>query len=352
VCSGLCAGGNGDKIPFEIPILRVDSTLSHHLKYRDGYLEPVFGSRHRLLVPPSVEVRPHQLPKSKGEQLCLVYPVPDLWWSPDYCLAHGEELVQHVESTSLQDGDDEENIVDGGWHYKGSQGSLLLSELLNLAPAWEEKPTDAVLEREAPKVQRFVERWGPLWRCMRPSHSALWVGRCYWEPGWLRQRTENCRWYPAEEVSAFLQEAQRAKAVLEAAKHLQKGCVIPEPIKQHLVHWRRSRLRTVEQQYHLVSSTIHYYLWGGPWVQFDWRPGALPKLDIVTETGFIHVVWMHIAQLLCNVRGFAQCDGCGAMYAREQRKPRADQRNFCPDCGTKASKRLYAQRRRAAHRGT
>jgi hypothetical protein len=329
---------------------RVDLPLARHLNYRSGHLEPVFGGQHRLLVPPSVEVQHHQLPGSKEEKLCLIYPVPDYWWSSDYWThrgADGEELLPRVEITSGLGGDDEEYDVDGGWRKKDSGESLLLSEFLNLALAWEDELTDAVLEREAPKVQRFVERWGPLWRCMRRGHSDLFFGWCYWEPLLSRPRTQECRWYPAEEVSAFLEEAQRAKAVLEAVVHLQKGEAIPELIKQHLLHPRPSKLRTPKQQHHFVPFTIDCYLWHGPRVAFNWRPGTSPRLALVTGTGVIHTVWMQIAQLLCNVHGFAQCDGCGTIYARK-RKPRADQRNFCLNCGPKASKRLSAQRRRAA----
>jgi hypothetical protein len=124
----------------------------------------------------------------------------------------------------------------------------LLNELVSLAPTWDTTLTEVVLEGEVPKVKRFVERWGPLWRCVRRSHDAPLVGRrCYWEPLWWRPRAETCCWYPAEAVSAVLQEAWRAKAVLEAVgEYLQKGRTIPEPIQQHLMHFRRRSLRTPE----------------------------------------------------------------------------------------------------------
>jgi DNA-directed RNA polymerase subunit RPC12/RpoP len=39
------------------------------------------------------------------------------------------------------------------------------------------------------------------------------------------------------------------------------------------------------------------------------------------------------------------CDGCGKVYVREGRKPARGRNNFCPECGDKASKRLWARKK-------
>jgi DNA-directed RNA polymerase subunit RPC12/RpoP len=39
------------------------------------------------------------------------------------------------------------------------------------------------------------------------------------------------------------------------------------------------------------------------------------------------------------------CDGCGKAYVREGRKPAKGRKNFCPECGDKASKRLWARKK-------
>ena len=194
-----------------------------------------------------------------------------------------------------------------------------------------------------------------MWRCTVRGHHALALGQCYWEPLVLRPRAEKCRWYPVEEVSVFLKKAQQVRATFEAIQYLERGEGLPERIRRHLVHPRPRGLNTPDRQCFLVTSTVSHNLWGGSWLSFAWPPRAdSAKLDIVTGTGFIHVVWMQIAQLLCGVRRFAQCDECGNLYPREGRRPKRGQRNFCPDCRMhyRTSKRLSAQRMRAARRET
>ena len=68
--------------------------------------------------------------------------------------------------------------------------------------------------------------------------------------------------------------------------------------------------------------------------------------ELVPPLGFIHVVVFTLAQLLCQARGAYQCDGCGNFYIRSGKRPQTGKRNFCPQCGKKASKRQWAQRQR------
>src|SRR5688572_28252 len=117
-----------------------------------------------------VEVESHCLSHKETETLCLVYPVPDYWWSqpPEhaYSTAHGQMLV------------DEED-----WSFRGINGCELLNDFVKLAPKdWDIELTENDLAAAAPRVQRFVERWGPLCLCATPRHyTGLWFANCYWE---------------------------------------------------------------------------------------------------------------------------------------------------------------------------
>src|SRR5919199_1455168 len=51
-----------------------------------------------------------------------------------------------------------------------------------------------------------------------------------------------------------------------------------------------------------------------------------PKLQLLSKIGFIHVVWIGIAQLLSNEWGPFQCDDCSRWFFREGEGSRGPKR--------------------------
>src|SRR5262249_39671276 len=96
-------------------------------------------------------------------------------------------------------------------------------------------------------------------------------------------------------------------------------------------------------------------------LQAEWFPNLTePALSFTSKIGFIHAVWLAITQKICGLSGFCTCNGCGWPYMREH-QARAGQGNYCPVCQYgkgahnddvtyRASKRRYAQRKRALQR--
>jgi DNA-directed RNA polymerase subunit RPC12/RpoP len=107
--------------------------------------------------------------------------------------------------------------------------------------------------------------------------------------------------------------------------------------------------RSLAKQRWIVATIIDQRLAllpGAPtlWVEWD---GRNPTLTIESGMGFIRAAWLHVAQLAAGVRSLYICDGCGKPYPR-RRQAKKGQKQFCPECGARASKRLWWRE----HRGT
>jgi hypothetical protein len=74
-----------------------------------------------------------------------------------------------------------------------------------------------------------------------------------------------------------------------------------------------------------------------------------PALQLVGKVGFLPVVWIKIAQMLCDAKGFYQCSSCGDWYSRTKRQPPRNRNNFCDTCyeGNHGAAKLHMRRRRA-----
>jgi hypothetical protein len=253
-----------------------------------------------------------------------------------------------------------EGLLTNGWSWRESSTGVF-DDFLRLADV----PDTAMLAEEAcSKVVAFARKWGPLWLCRTPIHTE----DCYWRPDisvlswtsnnprdippeWLRyQKKNHCQWIPMEEVDVFLQKARQVKTLFEAIVQLQNGDSVAKSLWRVIgIHEARaSALATASREEQLMMLCtvlrIHLYWCSEFRVGLGWDHG--PKLKIVPPPGFIHVVLLTLAQLLCQARGVYQCDECGNFYIRTGKRPQTGKRNFCRQCGSTASKRQWAQRKR------
>jgi hypothetical protein len=244
-----------------------------------------------------------------------------------------------------------------GWQWKRDTSEVLndFLQLAELATSLEKDNQDRVGLKVVEKTREFVLKWGPLWKCRTSGHSPFCY--CYWtlpSIGWeqLAVPRRLCRWVSIEEVREFVDCAKEARAVLEVSRLLREDSEIPVALLETLlIDPQGVSPHTIKKR---LEDMVNLYLvyMGGPTLSIVWNEDRHATMKLRTGLGFIHVVWMEIAQILCHGKGMSQCDGCGALYLREGRKPKAGQQNFCVECreNNKGAKRLSAQRRRERER--
>jgi hypothetical protein len=316
----------------------------------------LFRGIHSICVPQDVQIAEHR----------IVYPVPEGWRSGATkasvyaLLGSGQWTWERGETFNAQSllSRWRRGMSAGG--LGGSETSRLLNNFMQLA----RKRSSEVLEQI---VAEFVRTWGPLWLCRTPDHHAHGRG-CYWNPGqriYWAGTTELCSWQPVEEVAAFVAEAQQASAVVRAAAGLRNNTPVAQDILEctgitarvHTIADQRRELIQIVQNRLNIHSDLRMRV---IWVQNRTEP----QLSLVSKLGFIHAVWIGIALLIRGVRDMPVCTGCGYPYMRDT-KAREGQGNYCPECSGRtrakqredssdvthrASKKLYARRKRALER--
>lgn len=324
-------------------VRKVDPTLEALLQNDEGKLDAVFGARHALWVPPDVQVMLLPRPEAPDKDPHIAYPVPENWG-------------QDARTSNML------ALEKMGWQCK-TDTSGLLNEFLGLAQ-------EEVTTKGLSKVVAFVKRWGPLWLCRTPGHDRNLFGQCYWS----RPIHENyayeepCSWDPFESAVTFIEVARQANAVLTAARLLWDNKPVPDDVWDTLKpKYFLDRYMTVSRSMLLALSDTgdipqrklylslivneHLGDLGIPRLLLQWTPDV--KLLLVNGLGFIRSVWVEIAQVLGNVKGFLQCDGCGGRYLRQgKRRAKTGQRNYCLSCqkGDRGAKKIVAQHRRALQR--
>jgi hypothetical protein len=251
-------------------------------------------------------------------------------------------------------------FLEAQWRFVSDSTSVLY-DFLKLAH------TDVMEETGFKAVANFAHQWGPLWLCRTPQHT----NNCHWRPevslsmplhkpddledifpsgipGVGYQMQYPCIWYPLEEAAVFVQKALQVQTVLSAAELLQRNSSVPASWWQRMGWGKASEITRAptEEQRKILSFIVHFNLGlsRGPQLGMEWENE--PKLIIAPPLGFIHVVWLAVAERLCEAKGVYQCSECGKFYVRSGRRPRTSSRNFCPSCGTKAAKRQWARRKR------
>lgn len=318
---------------------KIDPILEALLLNDEGNLDAVFGARHALWVPPDAQVvllPRHEAPDKDSH---IVYPVPENWG-------------QDARTSNML------ALEKMGWQCK-TDTSGLLNEFLGLAQ-------EEVTAKALSKVVAFVKRWGPLWLCRTPGHDRNLFGHCYWSRPIHESYAyeEPCSWDPFESAVTFIEVARQAKAVLSAAKLLRENKAVPDDVwdtlkpKVFLASYmtvsrsmllRFSNEEDISYRKGYLSLIVNEHLGdlSTPRLLLQWTPDV--KLLLVNGLGFIRSVWVEIAQVLGDVKGFLQCDGCGDRYLREgKRRAKTGQRNYCPKCqkSDRGAKKVAAQRRR------
>src|SRR5215470_11720465 len=148
----------------------IDPTLGQLLPHRDGKLDGVVGTSHKIWVPHKVEILPfprypyhptfaelpavafpvpNQLPESRLARPEPLYPKPDV--EPYFCPTIGFcDLCSGYETQ---------------WQRKTDTANLL-NDFLNLADY------DHGSEQTCKRVVIFAQQWGPLWRCRGTRHNS------------------------------------------------------------------------------------------------------------------------------------------------------------------------------------
>lgn len=296
----------------------LDSTLDWFAD-EQGKLR-LFTPRHDLRVPPQVDVvwESHRNTSSQGmgDGIQLVYP-------------------------------------DSEWQQRPIKGNTthVLNAFLKLAHV---SPTQRGIET----VRKFAATWGPLWLCQTPGHHGYGSADCSWPSNGPVQPSP-CSWEPQEPFADFIRKAKEAKAALEIAEQLRRNHGASETLWSEvgIDRWRQGRAALVSQsrptiQRQALAVVVNGQLLSRPLgltLLMTWEEATHAKLALARGGGFLYVVWLQIAQLLCEVKGLYPCDECGDYYIRRGRKPQAGRRQFCEACGEggKASKRQYARRERS-----
>jgi len=320
-----------------------------------------FGTRHPIWVPPEVTVEDRRpwafLRHGDTPTPTLLYSIPESW----QLAVIDERWPAVVIDASMP------ALKDVGWTVCHKTDGLL-EDFLRLAR--EDVDQHTLDEKTVQAVRAFAKTWGPLWRCANDGH---WD--CHWTSssatgqkhyyGIIRELSNAelsqfdpnpfCSWAPQEEVLEFVRKATEAKAVLDLAAYVRADATTPIPAKPlRMLRERPPEQRNAQLPWArwVISSIVNSYLWSrnGLSLELAWDEGQQSSLSLSSGVGFIHAVWVKIAQILSDAKGVYWCDGCGRPYIRTERKPQTGRRNYCPDCGTRgdfrAAKRLWAGRRR------
>ena len=277
----------------------------------------LWGAGSAIWVPPEITV---VRSRSKDMQ-ALYFPIGTSW----------PELVKEA-------GDPVGLLREHGWRERKDAGGVI-EDLITVA----HNPT-------IPQLVRFVRRWGPVWKCHNRTHGE-W---CLWSKAWMAHPSRTrCVWSNEEPVELFFIEARRVEAVLLATSILRDSRGVPAEVWERIASGNLSKRDNatlpLDLQRWLLVTTVNQRLALLPdapalWVQ--WENRKMPTLRVGSGWGFVRAAWLQVAQLVTDVRGLYICDNCRKPYART-RKARADQHQFCADCGSKASKLLWWR----AHRG-
>ena len=227
------------------------------------------------------------------------------------------------------------------------------------APGHLKAPGRRILEKfislaDAPpeRIRDYAREWGILGICKdhdlplghnRPPtplsvHSA-WLCQAHsWQDG---------NWHVGKDrVSSWRQYAREALALLRIAARLQsdrlgeiedwrKALKSSEPWQQRdIPFWERR----VEKEEEVVAGQVNWWLsLGNVTPMFHWS-----KVDPTMSTcggrgitlgsgqGLFGVLAVQLALVMSGADGFATCTNCGNFY-QPRRRPRADQRRYCPN---------------------
>ena len=195
-------------------------------------------------------------------------------------------------------------------------------------------------------IVAFAERYGPLLLCQAHGHP---LAHCRS----TNLATPYCFLTRPESLLYWVFYSLHARAIVRLASAL-RGSRVPNlerdwalllGIDANELAARQAALEADEiawDKWGFLSQEVQRWLeWGNvkPW--FGWTEGASPSLDEVGD-GLFGAIAKHLVHAVIGVER-ELCYECQTPYT-PTRKPRADQRNFCPKCRQKGAPNKWAQR--------
>ena len=229
-------------------------------------------------------------------------------------------------------------------------GQGMLNEFLTLQDADDEQ------------IGAYARRWGILGVCHHgvPASHAAFANAVERPCRLLREETDLYAWEPLERWRYF---SRQAGAILNLAARLhadQPGR--PEDWQQVITRkdrpvpwWKPSAVRS--ERIMLGDVATQWITLGNVRPVLTWRstnPG--PQVEFGSGgSSFFGALACQLMFTIARVDGVAVCSGCGTVYI-PPRRPRRDQRRYCPTCRARGvpqrdAQRDRQQRRRAASRG-
>jgi hypothetical protein len=277
----------------------------------EGRMRAIVSGDTQIWVPPSVEIA--SIPNDLGDQvLSITYPIPENWKPP---VERSDVSVTELEEV--------------GWKKKRNIKGVL-QDFIEIADGSPEN------------VKNFVLMWGPLWQCYLHED-------CVWTDSlWKFEVESQCQWFPAEAINIFHKMAKRAKAAFKIAYHLMNDEIAPQKFWEDFItpKWKDKESIKEQRIYFTRAVNLHLFFLNTPCLRLQWKDGPRGYIAINTDLGFIRLVWLQIVQLISGTQMLHICDGCGKPYMRQLRKAAEGRRNYCKECGSRASKRDWARDKR------
>jgi len=204
---------------------------------------------------------------------------------------------------------------------------------------------------DAESALRYAQQNGPLWSCTRhsfqPVAPGLHVGMCQWSGAHIPDsKGSRCFWSGYEPLDWWLHMALVFRTTLEVATRLRDDEV------GSAGQWRVLGIPGAEAL--AVSGQKGCFaLVVGSWLER--HPVSLSldtelRLEMQAGLGFLPPLWHLVAAMIAGGPALALCSSCGRVYMRSGRAAKRGQRNFCPDCGERACKRISKRERSATRR--
>lgn len=256
----------------------------------DGREDLYLPEQPSVLIPPRVEI--------EGD--CVVFsPWPDMNLES---YPYGDRTALFLVTRWL---------IKHGWRRQENLKNLL-NDFVNLP---EVAPGSEVAPEIADKYAAFAKKYGPLW-----EYEFCGKGKQYLE-SWGQVHREVVA---AFNIAAALKEGKETSPQDWKVLFLESP---PQGVQRGLLA-------------RIISDNLKDVGFG-----LTWNDSI--ELTFDTHLGFLNVLWMQVAQMLTGKLSLCVCDGCGQVYIRRGRVPQAGRKNFCTECGVKASRRQWWQKNKA-----
>jgi hypothetical protein len=227
----------------------------------------------------------------------------------------------------------------------------------------EEVPKDLLMrfirlaEADAEQIREFAERWGPLWICKHElpyTHAAEPLFPAADFRYWCKpQRTKSGEFW--EPISVWRYFARQAKSALRITGRLHQNKVglrddwnvIYEPDSDGKGNGHGSDIG--DDKFSLTMVVNQWLELGNVRPKFRWWG---EHMAVSFDGHLFSTLACQLMMVISRTKGLGICSACGEPFVPEKRRPKAEQRNYCKDCGRRAACRdaQRARRRRLKER--